>query len=122
MALPRDLFFQYFRFSLKAILSLRVLQEVKDRVQKPPQGGLGRMTRKCRRSPGIVENAERIAPNCSHRRFVFFEVPVAAVWRVGGAIRSTFSIVLVGLVIGTAAADQLIGYELSSPEGSYENT
>ena len=48
--------------SLKAILSLRVLQEVKDRVQKPPQGGLGRMIRKCRRSPGIVENAERIAP------------------------------------------------------------
>ena len=35
------------------------------------------------------------APNCSHRRFDFFKVPVARIWRVRGVIGSTFSTFLV---------------------------
>ena len=31
------------------------------------------------------------APNCSHRRFDFFKVPVARIWRFRGLIGSTFS-------------------------------
>ena len=35
------------------------------------------------------------APNCSHRRFDLFKVPVARIWRVRGVIGSTFSTFLV---------------------------